>query len=141
MVNNKVANAKSTSEGMTITKGYLKRTLILTIPLVIVASLIPEKIYFLIFGIEGIATPIKLLAPGMIAGAISSIIAHHLSGVGLHKWNAFTSGLALVVLLCVGNYLIPIMEVCGAAIAASCAYSAQALGLIVVWKEVVRMRP
>tara|TARA_B100000427_G_scaffold312220_1_gene303494 strand:- start:333 stop:1541 length:1209 start_codon:yes stop_codon:yes gene_type:complete len=133
MVNNEVAKAKSTMDGMLITIGYLKRTLILTIPLVLIACMIPESIYFFIFGIDGIAIPIRLLAPGMIAGAISSIIAHHLSGVGLHKWNAITSGLALIVLLCVGNYLIPTMEVCGAAIAASCAYSAQALGLILIW--------
>ena len=138
MVNNEVARAKSSKECIAITLGYLKQTLVLTIPLVIVACLMPEQVYAWVFGIDGIAQPLRLLAPGMIAGAVSSIIAHHLSGIGLHKWNAYTSGLALVVLLSVGWFLIPTMEVCGAAIAASCAYSAQALGLIWAWTRLNR---
>ena len=84
------------------------------------------------FGINGVAVPLRLLAPGMVAGAISSIIAHHLSGIGLHRCNALTSALGLVVLVCVGLIVIPQMGVSGAAIAASCAYSVQAVSLISV---------
>ena len=138
MVNNEVARTSNSVEARNITLGYLKQTLSLTLPLVIIACMIPESIYSWMFGIDGIATPLRLLAPGMIAGAISSIIAHHLSGVGLHRWNAATSGVALAVLLGVGWFIIPTMEVCGAAIAASCAYSAQALGLIWAWTKLNR---
>ena len=136
MVNSEVAMADSKEKALEITKGYLKLTLLFTIPLVIVACLIPESIYEWVFSIEGVSFPLRLLAPGIVAGAVSSIIAHHLSGIGMHKWNTYTSGLGLVVLLSVGYYLIEDYGVCGAAIAASCAYSAQALGLIIGLKKV-----
>ena len=136
MVNSEVAKSDSQEEAMKITKEYLKHTLLFTIPLVIVACLVPESVYLLIFSIDGVSCPLRLLAPGIVAGAVSIIIAHHLSGIGMHKWNAYTSGLGLIVLISVGYYLIEDYKVCGAAIAASCAYSAQALGLIIGLKKV-----
>jgi len=134
MVNNEVAKASGKTERMAITSGYMNKTILFTLPLVLLACVVPESVYAWIFGIEGVAAPLKLLAPGMIAGAISSILAHHLSGVGLHKWNAITSGIGLSVLITVGVYLLPISSVEDAAIAASCAYVAQATGLFIVWR-------
>ena len=134
MVNNEVAKASGKTERMAITSGYMNKTILFTLPLVLLACVVPESVYAWIFGIEGVAAPLKLLAPGMIAGAISSILAHHLSGVGLHKGNAITSGIGLSVLITVGVYLLPISSVEDAAIAASCAYVAQATGLFIVWR-------
>ena len=130
MVNTEVAAASSTVERRAITAGYLKRTLMLTVPLTILASAVPESIYAWVFGINGIAGPLRILAPGMIAGAISSIIAHHLSAIGLHKWNARTSGIGFTVLISVGWFAVPTYGVAGAAVAASAAYVSQAAGLI-----------
>ena len=130
MVNTEVAAASSTVERRAITAGYLKRALMLTVPLTILASAVPESIYAWVFGINGIAGPLRILAPGMIAGAISSIIAHHLSAIGLHKWNARTSGIGFTVLISVGWFAVPTYGVAGAAVAASAAYVSQAAGLI-----------
>ncbi|MDE0721893.1 MAG: polysaccharide biosynthesis C-terminal domain-containing protein [Flavobacteriales bacterium] len=130
MVNTEVAAASSSVERRTITAGYLKRTLMLTVPLTILASAVPESIYAWVFGINGIAVPLRILAPGMIAGAISSIIAHHLSAIGLHIWNARTSAIGLTVLISLGWFAIPTYGVAGAAMAASAAYLSQAAGLI-----------
>jgi O-antigen/teichoic acid export membrane protein len=130
MVNTEVAAASSSVERRTITAGYLKRTLMLTVPLTILASAVPESIYAWVFGINGIAVPLRILAPGMIAGAISSIIAHHLSAIGLHIWNARTSAIGLTVLISIGWFAIPTYGVAGAAMAASAAYLSQAAGLI-----------
>lgn len=130
MVNTEVAAASSSVERRTITAGYLKRTLMLTVPLTILASAVPESIYAWVFGINGIALPLRILAPGMIAGAISSIIAHHLSAIGLHIWNARTSAIGLTVLISLGWFAIPTYGVAGAAMAASAAYLSQAAGLI-----------
>lgn len=135
MVNNEVAVASSREIRMAITKKYLKLTLVLTLPLVAAAVLMPAFVYEWVFGIHGIAWPIRILAPGMIAGAISSILAHHLSGVGLHKWNAITSALGFGVLLSVGYVTVAKDGVQGAAMAASCAYCVQAAGLIWVWSK------
>ena len=130
MVNTEVAAASSSVERRSITDGYLKRTLMLTVPLTILASAVPESIYAWVFGINGIAVPLRILAPGMIAGAISSIIAHHLSAIGLHIWNARTSAIGLTVLISLGWFAIPTYGVAGAAMAASAAYLSQAAGLI-----------
>jgi len=130
MVNTEVAAASSSVERRNITAGYLKRTLMLTVPLTILASAVPESIYAWVFGINGIAVPLRILAPGMIAGAISSIIAHHLSAIGLHIWNARTSAIGLTVLISLGWFAIPTYGVAGAAMAASAAYLSQAAGLI-----------
>ena len=130
MVNTEVAAASSSVERRSITDGYLKRTLMLTVPLTILASAVPESIYAWVFGINGIAVPLRILAPGMIAGAISSIIAHHLSAIGLHIWNARTSAIGLTVLISIGWFAIPTYGVAGAAMAASAAYLSQAAGLI-----------
>ena len=130
MVNTEVAAASSSVERRTITSGYLKRTLMLTVPLTILASAVPESIYAWVFGINGIAVPLRILAPGMIAGAISSIIAHHLSAIGLHIWNARTSAIGLTVLISIGRFAIPTYGIAGAAMAASAAYLSQAAGLI-----------
>jgi O-antigen/teichoic acid export membrane protein len=130
MVNTEVAAASSSVERRTITSGYLKRTLMLTVSLTILVSVVPESIYAWVFGINGIAVPLRILAPGMIAGAISSIIAHHLSAIGLHIWNARTSAIGLTVLISVGWFAIPTYGVAGAAMAASAAYLSQAAGLI-----------
>lgn len=130
MVNTEVAAASSSVERRTITSGYLKRTLMLTVSLTILVSVVPESIYAWVFGINGIAVPLRILAPGMIAGAISSIIAHHLSAIGLHIWNARTSAIGLTVLISVGWFAIPTYGVAGAAMAASVAYLSQAAGLI-----------
>ena len=130
MVNTEVAAASSSVERRTITSGYLKRTLMLTVPLTILVSAVPESIYAWVFGINGIAVPLRILAPGMIAGAISSIIAHHLSAIGLHIWNARTSAIGLTVLIILGWFAIPTYGVAGAAMAASAAYLSQAAGLI-----------
>lgn len=130
MVNTEVAAASSPSERRSITVGYLKRTLMLTIPLTILASVTPESVYAWIFGIKGIALPLRILGPGMIAGAISSIISHHLSAIGLHIWNARTSAIGLTVLMSLGWFTIPTYGVAGAAMAASAAYLSQAVSLI-----------
>jgi hypothetical protein len=66
----------------------------------------------------------------MIAGAISSIIAHHMSAIGLHIWNARTSAIGLTVLVSLGWFTVPAYGVAGAAVAASAAYVSQAVGLI-----------
>ena len=130
MVNTEVAAATSSVERRTITNRYLKKTMVLTVPLSIIASAVPESFYAWVFGINGIALPLQILCPGMIAGAISSIIAHHLSAIGLHVWNARTSAIGLAVLVGLGWFTVPKYGVAGAAVAASAAYLSQAAGLI-----------
>ncbi|HIO60059.1 MAG TPA: hypothetical protein EYN28_07775 [Flavobacteriales bacterium] len=138
MVNTEVAAAASHLERHSITISYLRRTLLMTLPLALLSALVPESIYALIFGIDGIALPLRILVPGMLAGATSSIIAHHMSAIGLHKWNARTSALGLVTLIIIGWNTIPEYGVLGAAFAASSAYCVQALGLIAVWLKANR---
>ena len=138
IVNTEVASASSREARHSITRRYLHRTLLLTLPLALLAGLIPESMYTWVFGIEGISLPLRILIPGMLAGATSSILAHHLSAIGLHKWNAITSGVGLFVLVAVGWFVVPLYGVPGAAFAASCAYLAQTSGLVIAYLKADR---
>ena len=140
IVNTEVASASSREARHSITRRYLHRTLLLTLPLALLAGLIPESMYTWVFGIEGISLPLRILIPGMLAGATSSILAHHLSAIGLHKWNAITSGIGLLVLVYIGWYedVVPLYGVPGAAFAASCAYLAQTSGLAIAFLKADR---
>jgi len=75
------------------------------------------------------------LAPAAIAGAFSSIVAHHLSGIGQHRWNAWTSAAGLISLLVLAAILIPENGAVGAAYAASGAAIIQAAGLLIGWSK------
>jgi len=75
------------------------------------------------------------LGPAAIAGAFSSVVAHHLSGIGQHRWNAWTSGAGLLTLLILATATIPAYGAIGAAYAASGAAIVQALGLLAAWSK------
>lgn len=99
------------------------------------ALIIPDEVYSWAFGFDGIRPILVGLAPAAIFGAFSSIIAHHLSGIGQHRWNAWTSAAGLATLLLVATALIPISGAYGAAQAASCAAGVQAIGLLFAWSK------
>ena len=98
---------------------------------------LPDVLWHAVFQIHGLRPVLQSLAPAMVAGGVSSILAHHLSGVGLHRWNAVTSGLGLLVLWACSTAWIPGAEE-GAVMAGwamSCAACAQCAGLsLAFWR-------
>jgi O-antigen/teichoic acid export membrane protein len=112
-----------------LTRRFTGWALAATAPLAAVAALTPDSVYLWIFGFEGISPVLRALTPLMLTGAVCSVWAHYLSGIGAHIWNAMTSGAGLLTLLILAPSWIASDGAVGAAWAASVAGAVQILGL------------
>lgn len=130
VVHSRTVVTSDVKDRLVITRGLLYLTWMFTLPLTAIAAAIPDVWYKYIFGFGGIQPLMKGLAPAVITGAAASILAHHLSGIGQHRWNAWTSGVGLAVLLLVALQCIPFWGSLGAAWAASAAGIIQFSGLL-----------
>jgi len=135
LVYTRTAAETGRNERLAHTRKQLQRALIGTAASLAAALFIPENIYSWVFGFDGIRPVLVGLAPAAIAGAFSSIVAHHLSGIGQHRWNAWTSAAGLISLLGLAAILIPENGAVGAAYAASGAAIIQAAGLLIGWSK------
>jgi O-antigen/teichoic acid export membrane protein len=133
VVHARTANNPDRERRIQETGRFLGVAILGTLPLATLAALIPDAWYALVVGFGGIQPVILRLLPAAIAGAMASILAHHLSGIGQHRWNAYTSALGLAVLSVCAWQWIPVTGINGAAYAASAAAVAQTIGLIVAW--------
>jgi O-antigen/teichoic acid export membrane protein len=115
------------------TRRALGQALIGTSALLTVALLIPESVFAWAFGFDGIQGVVQALAPAALFGAAASIIAHHLSGIGKHHWNAATSGLGLITLVALASAWVPASGAVGAGWAASAAAAVQCTSLLIAW--------
>tara|TARA_X000000950_G_scaffold184120_2_gene223000 strand:+ start:326 stop:1513 length:1188 start_codon:yes stop_codon:yes gene_type:complete len=133
LVYTRTAAEQNRSIRLKATRAALRKALLGTAALLTFAVLIPDKWFAWAFGFEGIQPVVHALAPAALFGAAASIIAHHLSGIGKHHWNAATSGLGLITLLVLAREWSPEFGAVGAAWAASAAAAVQCAGLLVAW--------
>ena len=89
-------------------------------------------------GFEGI-NPWCMRALPALFGAAASIIAHHLSGIEKHHWNAATSGLGLITLLILAREWAPESGAVGATWAASS--RCRSMGLLITGGDVSGITP
>lgn len=111
------------------TRGFALLTAGIGIGLWLVALAIPESLYHAMFQIAGIREVIVHLGPAIAAGSVAGLFAHHLSGIGQHRWNAWTSGASLATIVLLGTFWYTTKGAIGAAMAASVAGIVQILGL------------
>lgn len=135
LVYQRTSVATSQEQRLKGTFDALKKALLGTSMLLVLALLIPNSMYAWAFGFEGIQPVVKALAPAAICGAAASIIAHHLSGMGKHHWNAWTSAFGLLTLVLLAVELIPQFGTIGAAWSASGAAAVQVFGLLWAWRR------
>lgn len=133
LVYTRTAAESDRSTRLTVTRQSLRKALLGTAALLFIAVLIPDTLFAWAFGFEGIQPVVHALAPAALFGAAASIIAHHLSGIGRHHWNAATSGLGLLTLLLLAREWVPNHGAVGAAWAASAAAAVQCIGLLLAW--------
>ena len=133
LVYTRTAAEEDRSIRMNATQKALGKALLGTAALLVVAVLIPDTWLAWVFGFDGIQPVVHALAPAALFGAAASIIAHHLSGIGKHHWNAATSGVGLVTLLTLAREWTPELGAVGAAWAASVAAAVQCAGLLISW--------
>jgi len=82
----------------THTLWHVKRVVALSGLAAAVMACVPDRLWYLIFHVQGLQIVMQSLAVAMVTGSVATLISHHLSGVGLHRWNAVTSGMGLLVL-------------------------------------------
>ena len=116
-------------ERLSLTRKFTRWSIWVTLPMSLLAAGLPDQVYMAIFGFSGVSEVLRALLPLMLTGAVCSVWAHHLSGVGGHKWNAWSSGAGFVVLCASAPAGIAEFGISGAAIAASFAGGIQLLGL------------
>ncbi len=133
LVYTQTAAESSRSLRLEATRKALGKALLGTAALLAIAMLIPDNWFAWAFGFEGIQPVVHALAPAALLGAAASIVAHHLSGIGKHHWNAATSGLGLITLLVLAREWAPESGAVGAAWAASAAAAVQCTGLLIAW--------
>lgn len=106
-----------------------------TAVLVASAVAIPDRWYAAVFGFSGIAEVVRAAAGASLAGGLAPVLSHHLSGRGLHRWNAWTSATGLAVGVGCALLWIPSEGAVGAAWAASAGAIAQTLGLTAAYRR------
>ena len=124
-----------------LTLRFARMTMLITSPLAVLAVVLPDSLYAWVFGFPGIAPVLRGLFPLMLTGALCGVLAHHLSGIGAHKWNAGTSAAGLLALLLTAPFAIEAWGATGAAVAASFAGIVQLAGLIVGFRRTTNVRP
>ncbi len=130
VVHARIAATEDRGERLAVTRGLLVLTVAFTGALWGIAVALPEPVYAWAFGIDGIRRVLVVLGPAVLAGAAASLVAHHLSGIGQHRWNARTSGAALVAVVVCGAWWYAAHGAVGAAAAASVAGLVQISGLL-----------
>ncbi len=129
----RISNTNDRAYAQQLTLQLCKICLLVSACIVMVLALLPAQLYTLIFGSDFVemASTIRLLAPGVLLYCIFLILGHYYSGTGRYQMNTFAALCGLVVTCLLGFTLIPRMDIHGAAITATVAYSVNALFLLV----------
>lgn len=132
------ARLSNSTDGMSnrrITIHFFYLSFMSALALVLLMISLPEQFYLSIFGSEmrGVKTVLIGLAPGIAANSITMIMAHHFSGTGRHSRNTVIAAIGLLTMIGAGVPLISLYALTGAAIAASCGYTVQALLAMVIF--------
>lgn len=138
----RVSNMDEAVRQRDITLSVLKLSVGLALLAALVLVALPESLFQRVFGDEviGIRWMVLVLSPGLLAMAASQALSHYLSGVGLVRHNTIGSGIGLLATVIVGYALIPQQGASGAAITASCAYTASVLYQVAIFNRVAQAR-
>ena len=107
-----------------LTLALIKCVFLMTLLLLIVMVLLPQSVYVFLFGagFAGARVVVLILAPGMLFTAVTMIISHYFSGIGMPRYSMYGSAVGLVLTLSAGFILIPVFGIKGAALTTSLSY-------------------
>jgi O-antigen/teichoic acid export membrane protein len=131
----RIANSDDRSMQRALTNKYVRYSLSVALAGVLVIVLMPQSFYEWIFQreIPDLRITLLWLAPGILANAVSIILAHFFSGTGNHKYNFIASGLGLLSGSICGVLFIPDYGLKAAAGAASVAFVVQLLFFLLIY--------
>jgi O-antigen/teichoic acid export membrane protein len=120
----RMSNTLDMNYARNLTLALIKGVFCTTLLLLIVMVLLPQSVYVFLFG-AGFAEArvvVLILAPGMLFTAVTMIISHYFSGIGLPRYSMYGSAVGLVLTVSVGFVLIPALGIKGAALTTSLSY-------------------
>ncbi|HNQ12222.1 MAG TPA: polysaccharide biosynthesis C-terminal domain-containing protein [Bacteroidia bacterium] len=131
----RVANMNDQMQSKLMAKKYAAIGLLVTIVLWLIACLIPEKCYQLIFGLEFSSIPLLLLimGPGIILFGYVYMVSHYFSGIALHKYNIFASAVGLFTCIVSCVVFIPNFNELGAAWASVFSFVSTGIVLLILF--------
>ncbi|WP_210148337.1 polysaccharide biosynthesis C-terminal domain-containing protein [Chryseobacterium scophthalmum] len=129
-----VVNSESREESIVKTKSSLKLSFTLMLVFVLGILIIPDFVYPFIFGKEFSETKLimLLLAPGILAIAVSDMIGYYFSGIKELKILNIKSIVGLLITVCFSFFAIPKWGIWGACFVTTLSYVVSAC--ILFWK-------
>ena len=120
----RLSNTNDMNYAKNLTLALMKGVAVITLILLFVMVLLPPSVYLFLFGagFSEARIVVLILAPGMLFTAVTMIISHYFSGVGIPKYSMYGSAVGLVMTLSVGFILIPLLGIRGAALTTSLSY-------------------
>lgn len=120
----RLSNNREKEYSINLTLNFIKITCVLTILVMGIIVLLPEKLFILIFQSEfgAITQVVSSLSIGILAVSVSLMFSHYFSGTGKPIHNTISSGIGLVFTVVMGLTLIPAWGLVGAGITASISY-------------------
>lgn len=120
----RMSNTNNMDYARDLTLALIKGVFVITFLLLIIMVLLPQSVYVFLFGagFAGARVVVLILAPGMLFTAVTMIISHYFSGIGLPRYSMYGSAAGLVMTVSAGFILIPILGINGAALTTSLSY-------------------
>jgi len=121
VLSSRISNSTDQLYIRSLTLSFLKISPLLTLPLVLIASVLPDEFFKMIFGkdLQGLHSLILICAPAIWLHSVTVIISHYFSGTGHHKHNMWGSAFGLLTGFSSSLFFIPMWSVTGAAISFS----------------------
>ena len=131
----RIVNSNDQIYAQKLTIRLSKACFILTLPVLLMLSLLPISFYILLFGpdFSAVKDIIIALSFGIASMSFSMIYSHYFAGIGKYHINAFASFLAFIITLGSGYFVIPVWGITGAAWIASLSYIASSLFLFTLF--------
>lgn len=133
----RLSNNRNDEYSRVLTINFIKVTIFVTIILIGIILLLPDRFYVFVFRSEfaDITTVIASLSIGILSVAISLMFSHYFSGTGKPVHNTISSGIGLVFTIICGFMLIPVMGITGAGITASVSYLSSMLYQLIIFRR------
>jgi O-antigen/teichoic acid export membrane protein len=120
----RMSNTTNMDYARDLTLALIKGVFVITLFLLFIMVLLPQSVYLFLFGAGFAAAQevVLILAPGILFTAVTMIISHYFSGIGLPRYSMYGSAVGLVLTVNVGFFLIPILGINGAAMTTTLSY-------------------
>lgn len=120
----RMSNTRDMNDARDLTLALIKGVFCMTLLLLIVMVLLPQSVYVFLFGagFAAVRVVVLILAPGMLFTAVTMIISHYFSGIGLPRYSMYGSAVGLVLTVSAGFVLIPVLGIKGAAMTTTLSY-------------------